>query len=396
MSNARETLEATLVDLLAVLPGGGYTLAGLAFGEAVEATLRKDGASFIVWLRPVQGATECYRQTVRFKIGHDPDPPDRQGYALIEAWCARLADWERTLSDDAIAELFAPQPVSASRAAPIDSRLGLEWLAVRCGLKRACRKVIRPEERSWLLDAARADDLHVELTEANAFVAGFCEATRDDTTVLAHVGRTLRMAADAAQAERAMIDAYQGGSRVTAAQVRVLGAALGYPSCCVETFLPVRDLPNAEIRFLAMRRTSGQASFAANDLLGGEALVVHAPCRYDCPRTLADAAALFGELTRLDAAYAADLRRGLQGLIVLFRSGSALRLSVTAEALTSGYRLTAVMASDAGPAGETWRAALTGADGVRVLADAVSVLRHGEEIGRLPTPTDDVVVRLFV
>src|SRR4029078_13328671 len=68
MSSVRQALQSLLANLLAdPSVAQGYTLASMAFGGAVEVTLERGGAGFVVWLRPSDDNTGCYRQTSLFK-----------------------------------------------------------------------------------------------------------------------------------------------------------------------------------------------------------------------------------------------------------------------------------------------------------------------------------------
>ena len=102
-------LEKTVID---ASPALGYALTAISFGETVEVTLEKAGATFVLWLKPVSADAKCYRKTARFIIGHRRDPPDRLGYALLDAACARIEVWERSLPDGAQTHLFDETPPS--------------------------------------------------------------------------------------------------------------------------------------------------------------------------------------------------------------------------------------------------------------------------------------------
>src|SRR5262245_8878839 len=175
MLRVRLKFQALVGDTLADPASGyGYQATNLEFGECVEITLEKDGSQFVIWLRPAEHATACYRQIGRFKIGHRDDPPDRLGHALLDALCRAIAAWERTLPGDAHSQLFqargddprsAPSVAWASRS----GKPALEWLAVRSDLKPACRYLVRPEEAGRIAEQARIDGLFVCITEARAF-----------------------------------------------------------------------------------------------------------------------------------------------------------------------------------------------------------------------------------
>ncbi len=286
--------------------------------------------------------------------------------------------------------LFGPRPARAG-----NPYWGLEWLAVRSGLKPACRVLVSSEDAQRLAEYARADGLHLCITEADRFVAGFCAIGLEENTTLVHAAPTEKAAAETAEIERSMIEACSRGERVTADRVRALGAALGYPSCCIAAFLPVRDLPNAEIRFQALRRTPERAPLLLNNIREERALVSHCLCRYDCAASLRYARALFRELASVDPAAAGELQRGLGGLVALSRRGGVLRLIGSTAPPEGAYRFAAVEASGSDARLEEWRAALDGADAVDLRGADVVVLRGAEEFCRLGAPPDEVQIRLF-
>jgi hypothetical protein len=181
---------------------------------------------------------------------------------------------------------------------------------------------------------------------------------------------------------------------VTAPQVRALGAALGYPSCCIDAFIPIRDRSTPAIQFHALRRTPGRAALLLNDITV-PGLVSHCVCRYDCSASLEYARALFHEIARLDPNAAEALRRSLGGIVVLFRRGGALRLVSDTPAAEGTHRFGPVDVTGTGPRLEQWRTALHGADGLEVLDARVRLLRGTEETCRLDAPANEVQVRPF-
>lgn len=390
-SEPRRALQALLSDTLAGESSAfGYALGPISFGKAVEVRLDKGATTFVMWLKPGDDEGQCYRKTARFKIGHRPDAPDRFGYALIDAICSRIEAWEGSLSKEASAQLFGAWPESR-----VDT-LTCEWLAVRSGLKPACRNVADPEAADRLVEQARGSGLHALVTKAEDFVAGFCSRLDlPKATMIVHVARSEEAATATAEAERSMIESCRGGARATADQVRALGAALGYPACCIEAFIPVRDRSNAEIGFHALRRTSGAGSRLLNNIIEERALVSHCPCRYDCAPSLRYARALFGELARVHPVGADELERGLGGLVVSLRDEGALQLSVTAPPAAGSYRFETVEASGEGARLEIWRAALREADCLEMRDGDVRILRGGEETCHLDAPPDLVQICFF-
>lgn len=389
---ARGALQALLREALSTEGAGlGYALGAMTFGSSVEATLEKGGTAFVLWLRPIEDGGPCFRKTLRFKVGYRGDAPDASGYALIDAICARVEEWERALSGAALAELF-----DAGLRSQADT-VTCELLAVCSGVKPACRILADSESALRLTAQARAAGMHVAATNAEDFVAGFC--SRLDglrSTVILHIGRTEDAAAAAAAVERAMIETCRAGLPVTAAQVRALGLALGYPECCIDAFVPVRDQPNSEIKFHALRRTPATGARLLNTLLETRGLISHLPCRYDCAPSLEYARALFRELARAHPVAAAELERGLGGLFISFCGEGALGLSVEQTAGPNVFRFTTVEASGGGPRLDAWRDALLGADGLEVVGREVRISRRGEPTRVLDAPADRVQIRPFV
>lgn len=403
MSGIDPVQSAVLAELVrAPAAAAGYRLVEISGGRAVELLLEKGGARFALWLRPLSAESHSYKQTARFKLGYSDAPPDRLGYTLLDGFCARVAAWEASLSEAELERLFAvADDTTPDAAGDAYERLGidLERLAVEGGVKPVCRAVGSATQVDAQAAAARAAGLCVERTEAPAFVGGFCETeahrARDAATTLLYVARDAARAAAAAAAERAMVETCARGAVVSDEQVRRLGAALGYPSCCVEAFLPLRDRPNAAIRFAALRRTPGAGCALVNDAVGGRSLVSHAPCRYDCAPSRTYAAALLDHLAAVDRGAAAALVDSLRGVMVLFRAGGALRLTAAAPRDDGVVGFSAVEVCSPGPSVEAWCAALAGGEALALGADAVTVLRDGRAAARLGAPADAVQVRRF-
>jgi hypothetical protein len=389
---ARESLETFIADELGRLAARfGYAIGEVRFADAVEITLEHGGARFVVWLRPAGDDGSYYRKTARFRIGYSGTPPDRSALTLLESFAERIAAWERSVSDDEYRQVFA-----SPRPATIESTDARELLAVRAGLKPASRHLLRRDRADDLAERARCDGLHVRITDAAAFAARCCgEGVAEHATTLVHVGRTEESADAAAGAEQSMVAACARGERVSDAQVRALGAALGYPACCIEAFLPIRDFSTTEIRFHALQCTPDTAAALLNNVDEGRALVFHSLCRYDCADSLRSARALLTELARLDEAGAERLSRELAGLVIMFRRSGALRLVLRGEPAASTFRYDGVDSSASGGRGAEWCDALSRGDAVEVHPRHVRVLRNGAEVHRLESPPDDVQIRLF-
>ena len=363
----------------------GYRLVGVVQGHVVEATLEKNGSRFVLWFEPRRDQTPSYKRTARLQIGYRGEPPDRMGYALIDSLCADIESWERSLPERAHLSLFA---------SPTINHADLELLAVTAGLKPACRQITTPSAVDHLVRDVRARDLHAHVTEAAAYVAKFRAGVGSGQTLLVHVGRTAHAAAAAAEAERRVIDAARRWVR-SSVHERSLGAALGYPPCCIDAYLRVRKRPNAEIRFHALRRTRGRAAALLNDLDGERSLLSHFVCRYDCPPSLQYARALLEQLARVRAEPADDWQRALRGLVIMFRQGGAFRLALGGMPSGARYRFTSVQLYEDATRLDRWRAALATADGVELRLAQVRVLRGDAECSSLSASPRQVQIRQF-
>jgi hypothetical protein len=372
----------------------GYALAGVAFAAAVELTLAKQSENFVVWIVPADETGRCYRRTQRFNIGHRGDPPDRAGYTAIDLLCQRLRDWEEALGPGDLDELFAaPAPSAAAEQA--DWLPDLEWRAVRSGLKPASRNVASSARLDVVLAEARRRGLHAEATRAGRFVAGFC-AGNEGMDAIVYTARDPTALAAAVAAESVLIDVDAQRRRAPDDLIRRLGAALGYPPCCVEAFLPVRDLNNGQIRFHALGRTTGTPDVLLNDTIEGRVVVSHAVCRYDCAASASYARALLADLARDTPEGAARLERSLRGLVLLFANGAVLRLEPS-DTPGSGdlFAFDAVEERGDGEPFATWRAALRGADALRIDGSTLHLSKGGRETQRLFLDPTAVRMGLF-
>ena len=391
-ATARQRLQTFVSEEMSrLLSRFGYAVGGVRFSEALEIPVEHGGRRFVVWLRPADDSCRYYRKTARFKIGYSGSPPDQSAFTVLDLLVQRLASWERSVPYELCRQVFGSPSLAAIEAA--DTR---ELLAVRAGLKPACRNLLRSDRADDLAERARADGLHVRMTAAAAFAAGCCgEGVAAGANTLVHVARTDESAAAAAAAEQSIVATCARGEVVSDAQVRALGVALGYPVCCVEAFLAVRDLSTAEIRFHALRRTPGDAASLLNNIDERRALVSHSLCRYDCLPSLRYARALLAELAHVDEAAAECLSRERAGLVIMFRREGALRLVSSGEPAANTFRYDRVEVSGSGARCGEWREALSRGDALEVRPAHASVLCNGSEVGSLETPPDNVQIRLF-
>ncbi len=378
-------------DIVSLAARFGYAVGAVRFTDAVELTLEHGEGRFVVWLRPIDDASRYYRKTARFGIGYSGEPPNRSALALLDALAQCIASWESSLGDDACQMLAPP------RSTALESADRRELLAVRTGLKPACRSLLRRDRAEDLAEEARREGLHVRMTDAAAFAASCCgEGVAEQATTLVHVGLTEASAATAAATEQSMIAACDRRERVSDAQIRGLGIALGYPACCIEAFLPIRDRSTADIRFDALARTpAGQVPALLNNVDEGRALVSHMPCRYDCSASLRYARALLTELARIEVEAAESLERELAGLVIMFRREGALRLAPSGALVASTFRYDRIAVAGTGSRSREWRDVLSRGDALEIHPTHARVLRNGLEMHRLEIPPDDVQVRLF-
>jgi hypothetical protein len=393
MSDSRRGLQALIDETLAGPAASfGYVRREITFARSIDIVLRKSQAAFVVWLKPHDEDTAAYRQTAHFKVGHRGDPPDRQGYAVIDALVERLREWERSLRAAETAELFAP--ASASPTGHTDWLPFFEWLAVRTGLKPASRHVAAAASAERLLEAARADGLRAIAEPAGDFVSSFLTDHRGSDTIV-YAARTDAELTAVVAAERAMMEICARGELPGAEHVRALGTALGYPPCCIEAFIPIRDLSNAEIRFHALRSTGPSASWLLNQAIDGRVLVAYAMCRCDCAPSIAYGRALLDEVAKHNPQGAAELERALRGLMILFADGSAFRLPLDTAAVPPLYPYARFEGAGQGVAFERWNDVLGQGDRIEVADGGVRVLRGASEIARLAAPPDQVQMRRF-
>ncbi len=107
----KEFLDEALKPLLGELTLGqeiekGYQLTQVNPGPSLELILTKGAGSFTVWLRNPADDTAFFKKTEKFLIGYRGDPPDRQGYEVIEALVKRIQASEAALPEAAYERLF--------------------------------------------------------------------------------------------------------------------------------------------------------------------------------------------------------------------------------------------------------------------------------------------------
>jgi hypothetical protein len=233
------------------------------------------------------------------------------------------------------------------------------------------------------------------VTEAPAFVSRFRWGYVAGETTIVYVGRTEQAARLAADLEQSMMAGWRRWLWANAVE-RKLGRALGYPACCIDEFLKVRSLPADVIRFHALARTAPTAPAALTDVDETQSVLSHLTCRYDCAPSRQYAEALLAELGRVSRPAREVRQRALQGLVVRFRDGGALRIELRDRSPRPPYSVGQTSGFGSGPRLAAWQSALQEADGLAVNNGEVCILRQGRERHRLPAPARDVQVRAFL
>jgi len=197
-----------------------------------------------------------------------------------------------------------------------------EWLALIAGLKPALRLLRDPRR-------ARAE-------AAAAARRGFAVALHDlgDRTIV-YVARTPAAARALHALEGQALPGPTLRDRFDPAPHRALGAALGFPACCVEAFV-ARIARGADVTatgarahedFIAAseaaarsRRLDARANVFAIDRTSG--WLSHVPCAFDCAPSLAYADRVIAAATAHDAAGAAVLRARLVSPVAIAPDGT--------------------------------------------------------------------------
>lgn len=278
--------RALRADLTSLGPSGPrVTTLAVRRGTRPELLLRVGGQQVRLWCAPAP-ARGAYRHGQTVSVGHAPTAGDARQIAwvldrLLDRWDARAA--------------ALPEPTMAAwrrRADRLRLADHLEALAVASGLKPAARLVVdEPELAHW---RGRADQhgLLLEIVRAPAYVQGWLAGASAPAPALLYLARTQQALASAVAAEAA---ATPGRGQ---ADPQVLGAALGYPSCCMAFFERRPGWSNARLLHAAAEATAERVlpfhlMLRAGD---GPLLVSHLPCRLDCPETSRAAAALWATL----------------------------------------------------------------------------------------------------
>ncbi len=375
-----------------LLPWGARLVAVAVEADAVRLVIERDGVSAAAWIRLRAAGGGAYRTTAHFLVGHTGNSLDRAALELLDELHGEIVRREGTL----------PPPLRAAMgdhaaAARTDLPIPIDWLAVRAGVKPAVRQVPGGTAvGNELVAAARRQGLHAITVEAPEYLVDFATGDAAGCRTILYVGATPAAVRAAADAERAMITAVGRGEPVTATLNTALGRALGYPECCIASFGPRCDLPNAALRFEALRRTGASAFALLNDLEPRRSLVSHFVCRYDCAASLRYARAVLDAVAGVDATRAKELSRSLEGVVILFREGGALRLGDGRATGDDRYVYRSTTVHENPGEHERWCDVLANADEVRIGRGVLFPFRDGQPLAPLPFDEEQVQIRPFV
>ena len=189
-------------------------------------------------------------------------------------------------------------------------------------------------KRECFTDAAAVAD-RAWLNAAGLIVAGVGIVEPDGRRVLFATDDEAALTPTLGEAEAAL----RRGPDADAA--RTLGAALGYPPCCIDAFVAAAGHDDrALVAGLDGATPASPLTVWLNQPL---ALVSHVPCGLDCAPTRALAAAILDELDRETPGFAAAWRSLATRLHVLDHRGRGLAL-VGDGALATGFTITEAVA----------------------------------------------------
>ncbi len=341
-------LEAGFPVALRVVTSGARVDVRLEGARAGAQWRWEDGAEAVT-VRPARGAAKTQRRPATAELGGgearalgqlaggeaagdslvEAAEVARLTAAALEALPGRLAPGRRRFATARAAMARGAGPleafglrgeVPAAAAAPaLDVGLPSEeaelWL-FRAGLKPVAFLTVRPgeEARAVAPFADGGGPVHVERRERRVEVgaqdAWVDRRDRGEPRVELYVAREAELARRAARLQA------EGDP---SAQLRQMGALMGYPPCCVEAFAAQDDRANnTRNRYATAGRTRAPGPWPWELANLSVMLLPFYPCRYDCPAALAQARAALGELERAHPGAAARLRAGLGRPVLYF------------------------------------------------------------------------------
>jgi len=316
-------------SLLAGVRAGGQLRPGVVVRSMTlrtrsEVVLARAAERVRVWLAPPLEEEESFARSAHLAIGHQGAWSDAA--ALAEAMDAlfRLANGRAARLDERTRRAWFAR-AALRRILRVTPRL--EWLAVADGLKPASRHALTVTDASqWARQADELGLVSVRL-EAASFVSRWTEAGAVGADTLLYVARDRALAERARDAEAAALVA---GATATRPELEPLGAALGYPACCVAAFRARPGASNAELRAQAARATTrGEAPWFMASREDGLGMLSHLPCRFDCAQSVLYARRLVEtlgdiapeEVRALATALPRELRFVAEGQDVVVRFG---------------------------------------------------------------------------
>lgn len=177
---------------------------------------------------------------------------------------------------------FEASPEAMAQIVCFDSEIE----RLRMGERDGCLKEGVPA--AWLpdlIEAYRALGLPAALVETHGggFEAGAGEITQGSDYGLLAIAQSDELLAQLSEAQRGIM---RGGKARTAA-IRLVSRMLGYPDCCTDAFLEIRDhSDNQQLELLPFRRAPEAALRPeVNRFLYSHAFVSHLMCLPDCEQT---------------------------------------------------------------------------------------------------------------
>ncbi len=331
---APQWLDWTDADVLARLVGdsaepvAGWRFDGAQFvvGDCLQIRLVKADVPFRVWIRASGSPGGSFRQTQHFLLGYQGEPPDPTALAAIDAIVSRVEGRETDVPAALLSVLGPPPPFRPRPLFPI------EWIAVKAGLKSAARTIARRSDIDAVQSAAAEDGLVAVCITAPEYLRSFSTGKAGSGDTLVYLAADRGHLDAAVKAEAVLIEiaaAEQGGfvarlvrrlgagdqARKALDAKRALGAALGYPPCCVEFFLARPGASNHALRAEALARTVGAPDWRLNNADFGNTLISHFVCSYGCEPSADYASAVLTEWSRVAPVQAHKLARQLKATV---------------------------------------------------------------------------------
>ncbi len=403
MSTNVDRSETSVEAIVRILFGGvpvgeplasGWVITQIAAEAIIRLTATKGDAQLRMWVCPTTREIPAYRSTARFRIGYEGSRADEDALRVLDQVVAAVARNEAAIPD-ATYRRVADAGIPLDMAGDYGGLGDLQWLAVRAGLKPACRQHFGGAMLQQVIARAEAAHLHVECLPAAEYLSLWTESAAGGDDTLVFVAATPAAAKAALEAERVFLRSAAPSHQTAGGADEVLGRALGYPSCCVQFFAPRVAYSIPRLQFAAFERTEGRPSFLLNNIDLTRALVPHYVCRYDCPASMRYARALLAELERVDPRGAATLAASLRGLLVLFRDGGYLWLRGDTTGDTGTFAFSGVSSSGEWPERAAWLQAAEESDRFVLDGTRARFLGAGGRTHTFAFPSTVGIARVF-